>query len=61
MGAWAEESLTFSDAADSQRQVIREDVFFIFPAKMFWPWHPNAQNPFAGDQITLRNSEFGSA
>ena len=35
--------------ANSQRQVMRGDVFFIFP-DMILAQHPNAQNPLAGDQ-----------
>lgn len=50
-----------SDVADSQRQVNGAGVFFIFPDTTFWPWHPSAQNPLAGDQMTLRNSEFRRA
>lgn len=50
--------LIVSDMADSQRQVIGSDTFFIFPNMTFWPWHPCAQNPLAGDEMPLRNSEF---
>ena len=46
---WAEGPLITLHMANSQRQVMRGDVFFIFP-DMILAQHPNAQNPLAGDQ-----------